>query len=67
MGLIYEMDLWQKTGRMVVSTQNLAFINVVMSGGYDQISRQVSALVRKFLSWPELVTSVQHSKSGEEL
>ncbi len=30
--------------------QNLEFINMDVSGGYDQISRQVWARVRKFLN-----------------
>ncbi len=57
MGLIYEMNVWQKSGRTVVSTQNLEFINMDVSSGYDQISRLVSARVRKFfLTW----TCAQH-------
>ncbi len=48
MGLIYETNVWQKSGRTVVSTQNLEFFNMDVSGGYDQISRLVSARVRKF-------------------
>ncbi len=50
MGLIYETNVRPKFGRTVVSTQNLEFINMDVSGGYDQISRQVWAHVRKFLS-----------------
>ncbi len=47
----------QKSGRTVVSTQNLELINMDVSGGYDRISRLVSARVRKcFLAW----TCVQH-------
>ncbi len=49
-GLIYETNVRPKCGRKVVSTQNLEFINMDVSGGYDQISRQVWARVRKFLS-----------------
>ncbi len=41
LGLIYETNVRPKFGRMVVSTQNLEFINMDASGGYDQISRQV--------------------------
>ncbi len=41
MGLIYETNVRPKFGRTVVSTQNLEFINMDVSGGYDQISRQV--------------------------
>ncbi len=41
MGLIYEMDVRPKIGRAVVSMQNLEFINMDVSGGNDQISRQV--------------------------
>ncbi len=48
MGLIYETNVRPKIGRTVVSTQNLEFINMDVSGGYDQISRQVWARVRKF-------------------
>ncbi len=43
MGLIYETNVRPKIGRTVVSTQNLEFINMDVSGGYDQISRQVWA------------------------
>ncbi len=50
MGLIYETNVRPKFGRTVVSTQNLEFINMDVSGGYDQISPQVWARVRKFLS-----------------
>ncbi len=50
LGLIYEMNVRPKFGRTVVSTQNLEFINMDVSGGYDQISRQVWVRVRKFLS-----------------
>lgn len=50
LGLIYEKNVQQKIGRMVVSTQNLEFINIDVNGGYDQISRQVSAHVCEFLS-----------------
>ncbi len=39
--LIYETNVRPKIGRTVVSAQNLEFINMDMSGGYDQISRQV--------------------------
>ncbi len=46
-GLIYETNVRPKIGRMVVSTKNLEFINMDVSGGYDQISRQVWARVRK--------------------
>ncbi len=49
-GLIYETNVRPKFGRTVVSTQNLEFINMDVSGGYDQISRQVWDRVRKFLS-----------------
>ncbi len=41
LGLIYETNVRPKFGRTVVSTQNLEFINMDVSGGYDQISRQV--------------------------
>ncbi len=41
LGLIYETNVRPKFGHMVVSTQNLEFINMDVSGGYDQISRQV--------------------------
>ncbi len=44
------MNVWQKIGRMVVLTQNFELINMDVSGGYDQIWRQVSARIRKFLS-----------------
>ncbi len=54
LGLIYETNVWQKIGCTVVSTQNLEFINMDVSGGYDQISRLVSARVRKFLSYLNL-------------
>ncbi len=50
MGLIYETNVRPKIGHMVISTQNLEFINMDVFGGYDQISRQVWARVRKFLS-----------------
>ncbi len=40
-GLIYETNVRPKIGRTVVSTQNLEFINMDVSGGYDQISRLV--------------------------
>lgn len=46
-----QMVIQQKTKRMFVSMQNLEFINMDMSGGYDQISYLVSAYVRKFLSY----------------
>ncbi len=49
-GLIYETNVRQKIGHTVVSTQNLEFIDMDVSGGYDQISRKVWARVRKFLS-----------------
>ncbi len=49
LGLIYETTVRPKFGT-VVSTQNLEFINMDVSGGYDQISRQVWARVRTFLS-----------------
>ncbi len=48
LGLISETNVRPKIGRTVVSTQNLEFINMDVSGGYDQISRQVWARVRKF-------------------
>ncbi len=64
MGLIYEMNVQQKIGCMVASMQNLEFINMDVTGGYDQISRLVSVRVRKFLSY---WTCMQHSKSGGEL
>ncbi len=41
LGLIYETNVRLKFGRTVVSTQNLEFINMDVSGGYDQISRQL--------------------------
>ncbi len=50
LGLIYETNVRPKIGRTVVSTQKLEFINMDVSGGSDQISRQVWARVRKFLS-----------------
>ncbi len=50
LGLIYETNVRQKIGHTVVSTQNLEFIDMDVSGGYDQISRKVWARVRKFLS-----------------
>ncbi len=62
MGLIYETNVRPKFGRTVVSTQNLEFINMDVSGGYDQISRQVWARVRKFLSQPELACSTENFK-----
>ncbi len=34
-GLIYETNVRPKFGRTVVSTQNLEFINMDVSGGYD--------------------------------
>ncbi len=40
----------RKIGCMVVSLQNVQFINMDMSGGYDQISRQVWAPEHMFLS-----------------
>ncbi len=47
MDLIYETNIWPKIGRMVISMQNLKFINMdVSGGGYDQILRQVSDGVR---------------------
>ncbi len=52
MGLIYETNVRQKSGRTVVSTQYLELINKDVSSGYNQISRLVSAHVRKFfLAW----------------
>ncbi len=60
LGLIYETNVRPKFGRTVVSTQNLEFINMDVSGGYDQISRQVWARVRKFLSQPELACSIEN-------
>ncbi len=48
--IIYETNVRPKIGRTVVSTQNLEFINMDVSGGYDQISRQVWARERKFLN-----------------
>lgn len=48
MGLIYKTNVLQKIGCTVVSTQNLAFINMNVSGGYDQI----------FLSYRELPCSI---------
>ncbi len=50
MGLIYETNVRPKIGRTVVSTQNLEFINMDVSGGYEQISRQVWARVRFWVS-----------------
>ncbi len=50
MGLIYKMNVRPKIGHTIVSMQNLEFINMDVSGGWDQISRQVWACVRKFLS-----------------
>ncbi len=41
MGLIYETNVRPKFECTVVSMQNLEFINMDVSGGYDQISRQV--------------------------
>ncbi len=40
-GFIYEMNEQPKIGHTVVSTQNFEFINMDVSGGYDQISHQV--------------------------
>ncbi len=60
MGLIYETNVRPKIGRTVVSTQNLEFINMDVSGGYDQISRLIWARVRKFLSQPELACSIEN-------
>ncbi len=67
MALIYEPNVWQKTGRAVISTRSSAFINMDVSGGNDQISRQVSTRVHKISSQRGL--GVQHSKSDwvEEL
>ena len=58
MALIYQTSVQQKTGRTVISTQSSAFINLDVSGGYDQISRQVSARVRKFSSRVDLRYSI---------
>ncbi len=60
LGLIYEANVRTKNGRTVVSMQNLEFINIDVSGGYDQISRQVWAQVCKFLSPPELACSTEN-------
>ena len=60
MALIYEANVRQKTWCTVISTQSSALINLDMSVGYDQISRQVSARVHTFLSQRG---PVQHSKS----
>ncbi len=49
-GLIYETNVQPKNGYAVVCTRNLEFINMDVSGGYDQISRQAWARVRTFLS-----------------
>ncbi len=57
--LIYQTSIQQKIGRTVISTQNLEFINMDVSGGCDQISHQVSAHVHNFLSYPELSKSVR--------
>ncbi len=38
LGLIYETNVRQKSERTLVSTQNLEFINMDVSSGYDQIS-----------------------------
>ncbi len=38
LGLIYETNVRQKSERTLISTQNLEFINMDLSGGYDQIS-----------------------------
>ncbi len=54
LGLIYGKNVWLEIGCAVVSMQNLEFINMGMSDGYDQISRLVSACVRKFLSYLDL-------------
>ncbi len=40
-GDIYETNLRPEIVHTVVSTQNLEFINLDISGDYDQISRQV--------------------------
>ncbi len=48
--IIYETNVRPEIGRMVISIQNLEFINMDVSGGYDQISRQVWARERKFLN-----------------
>ncbi len=45
-GLIYETNVRPS----IVSTQNVELIDMDVSGGYDQISRQVWARLRKFLS-----------------
>ncbi len=50
MDLIYKTNIHKKIERAVVSMQNLEFINMDVSGGYDQISCQVSAHVRRFLN-----------------
>ncbi len=44
----YETNVRPKIGRTVISTQNLELINMDVIGGYDQISHQVWARVRKF-------------------
>ena len=41
MALIYQTNIQQKTVRTTISTQASAFINLDVSGSYDQISRQV--------------------------
>ena len=50
MAFIYKANVRQKTGRTVISTQSSALINLDVSVGCVQISRQVSARVRKFSS-----------------
>lgn len=54
----------KKTECIAIYTQYLTFINMDMSGGYDQIIH-VSSRVRKFLNCCEFVCSIK--KSGGEL
>ena len=41
MALIYQTNIRQKNVLTTISTQTSAFINLDVSGSYDQISRQV--------------------------
>lgn len=47
MALIYHSNVRQKTVRTTISMQSSAFINLDVSGSYDQISHQVWAHVSK--------------------
>ena len=41
MALIYQMNVQRKSVRTTISTQGSAFIDLEVSVGFDQISRQV--------------------------